>query len=99
MSAIGQSWDGFFINLDRSTERRAHMEKQLQASGLGHYRRFSASDGNLIRTKSTRGRKSKLPMIGDPDRISTETPLNRSTIACAIARQRRKCPSPKLSWL
>ena len=28
-----------------------------------------------IRTKSTRGRKSKLPMIGEPDRISTETPL------------------------
>jgi GR25 family glycosyltransferase involved in LPS biosynthesis len=54
MSAIGQSWDGFFINLDRSIERRAHMEKQLQAGGLGHYRRFSASDGNLIRTKSTR---------------------------------------------
>jgi GR25 family glycosyltransferase involved in LPS biosynthesis len=54
MNAMPQSWDGYFINLDRSIERRAHMENQLSASGLDHYRRFSASDGKLIRTKSTR---------------------------------------------
>ena len=51
------------------------------------------------RTKSTRERKSKLPMIGDPDRIRIETAGSASTSECAIARQRRKWPSPKLSWL
>jgi GR25 family glycosyltransferase involved in LPS biosynthesis len=49
-----QPWDGFFINLDRSVDRRNHMEEQLRAGGLGHYRRFSGSDGRLIRTSSKR---------------------------------------------
>jgi len=33
---------------------------------------------------------SKLPITGEPEIISTDTPLYRSTISCAIARQRRK---------
>jgi GR25 family glycosyltransferase involved in LPS biosynthesis len=49
-----QPWDGFFINLDRSVDRRNHMEEQLRAGSLGHYRRFSGSDGRLIRTSSKR---------------------------------------------
>jgi GR25 family glycosyltransferase involved in LPS biosynthesis len=49
-----QPWDGFFINLDRSVDRRNHMEEQLRAGGLDHYRRFSGSDGRLIRTSSKR---------------------------------------------
>jgi hypothetical protein len=52
-----------------------------------------------IRTKSTRVRKSKLPMIGDPDRIRTDAALRRATMECAIFRQRLKWPNPKLSWL
>ncbi|HML09213.1 MAG TPA: hypothetical protein VK432_00020 [Stellaceae bacterium] len=43
-----------------------------------------------MRTKSTRERKSKLPMIGDPDRIKTETEESLSTSEWAIARQRRR---------
>jgi hypothetical protein len=50
-----------------------------------------------MRTKSTRRRNSKLPMIGEPDRISTDMLGLRSTRALAIARQRRKWPSPKRS--
>ena len=53
----------------------------------------------LLPQQSTRARKSKLPMIGEPDRIRTESPLKRSTSEWAIARQRRKCPSPNVSWL
>ena len=52
-----------------------------------------------MRTKSTLARKSKLPMIGEPERISTESPWRWSTKEWAIARQRRKWPSPKESWL
>ena len=51
------------------------------------------------RTKSTRARKSKLPMIGEPDRIRTERFLWLATRAWAISRQRRRWPRPKLSWL
>ncbi len=51
------------------------------------------------RTKSTLERKSKLPIMGEPERISTETAGSASTKECAIARHRRRCPSPKLSWL
>jgi hypothetical protein len=51
------------------------------------------------RTKSTRARKSKLPMIGEPDRISTDTSLSFSTREWAIARHRRRCPRPIVSWL
>jgi hypothetical protein len=51
------------------------------------------------RTKSTRERKSKLPMMGEPDRISTDRCLKRSTSEWAMVRQRRRWPSPKVSWL
>jgi GR25 family glycosyltransferase involved in LPS biosynthesis len=40
---------GFFINLDRSPERRAEVEKQLQLLGLTQrYRRFAAANGNTL---------------------------------------------------
>jgi hypothetical protein len=52
-----------------------------------------------MRTKSTRERKSKLPMIGDPDKIRTDSEVSPSTKEWAIARHRRRWPSPKLSWL
>jgi hypothetical protein len=42
------------------------------------------------RTKSTRERKSKLPMIGDPDRMRTESSSFSSHIAWAMVRHRRK---------
>jgi len=51
------------------------------------------------RTKSTRGPKSKLPIIGEPDKIKTDKSSYCSTNALAIARQRLRCPKPKLSWL
>jgi hypothetical protein len=51
------------------------------------------------RTKSTRVLKSNDPMIGDPDTIKTFSFGNASASACAIVRQRRMCPNPKLSWL
>jgi hypothetical protein len=38
-------------------------------------------------------------MIGDPERIKIETAGSASTREFAIARHRRKWPSPKLSWL
>ena len=51
------------------------------------------------RTKSTRARKSKLPMMGEPDRIRTVRFPVPPTMACAIARHRLRWPRPKLSWL
>jgi hypothetical protein len=39
-------WSGYYINLDRSYERRAAIEDQLQRAGLlSSYRRFPAVDG------------------------------------------------------
>jgi hypothetical protein len=38
-------------------------------------------------------------MIGDPERIKIETAGSASTSEFAMARQRLKWPSPKLSWL
>jgi glycosyl transferase, family 25 len=40
--------NGFFINLDRSPERRAHMEAQLRRVGIDWVRRFGAIDGNTL---------------------------------------------------
>src|SRR5260221_292101 len=38
-------YDGYYINLDRSPDRRANMERQFDAFGLGStYRRFAAFD-------------------------------------------------------
>ena len=43
------SYTGVYINLDRSTERRAAMEAQIARYGLaGRYRRFRAADGNIL---------------------------------------------------
>ena len=40
------SWSGFYINLDRSTDRDARMRAQLEALSLeGNYARFPAVDG------------------------------------------------------
>ncbi|HZF83553.1 MAG TPA: glycosyltransferase family 25 protein, partial [Burkholderiaceae bacterium] len=39
--------DGFYINLDRSTDRRDAMESQLQALAMPWVRRFPALDGAL----------------------------------------------------
>jgi GR25 family glycosyltransferase involved in LPS biosynthesis len=40
---------GFYINLDRSPERRAHMEAQIARFGLaGNYQRFAAIEGKLL---------------------------------------------------
>jgi GR25 family glycosyltransferase involved in LPS biosynthesis len=40
---------GFFINLDRSIDRRAQMESHLASHGLGdYYRRFPAANGNPL---------------------------------------------------
>ena len=40
---------GFYINLDRATDRRKEMEAQLAKFGLAdRYQRFSASDGNSL---------------------------------------------------
>ena len=41
-------WDGYFINLDRATERRRRMEGQIRQQGLGRYRRFPAVDGRAL---------------------------------------------------
>lgn len=46
-------WHGYYINLDRATERRASIEAQLEHLGLsGSYTRFRAVDG---KEKSTSG--------------------------------------------
>lgn len=42
-------WTGYYINLDRSPERRAVMEGQLAQLGLaGRYRRLAACDGRSL---------------------------------------------------
>jgi GR25 family glycosyltransferase involved in LPS biosynthesis len=43
------SYSGFYINLDRSRERRADVEAQLAQHTLAHaYTRFKAADGNSL---------------------------------------------------
>src|SRR5258708_29269111 len=45
----GMSYTGFYINLDRSRERRAEIEAQLAQHKLEHvYARFKAADGNAL---------------------------------------------------
>jgi GR25 family glycosyltransferase involved in LPS biosynthesis len=47
------NWSGCYINLDRSSERRRHIEKEIERCGLkGRYRRFAAIDGNSIYANS-----------------------------------------------
>jgi len=47
------------------------------------------------RTKSTLERKSKLADMGEPEELAPKLGGIRSTKECAIARHRRRCPSPK----
>lgn len=48
-------YTGFYINLDRSPERRAEMETHLAQYGLEkNYRRFAAADGNSLNFPNTR---------------------------------------------
>lgn len=44
------TWTGYFINLDRSTERRASIEAQLETAGLTDaYQRLAAVDGSSLK--------------------------------------------------
>ena len=46
-------YQGHFINLDRSTERRATMDAQLERLGIkDRYRRFRAADGNVLHVRN-----------------------------------------------
>lgn len=50
---------GFYINLDRSPDRRQKMEKQLETLGLaGAYARFSAVDGRVASRRATSSKLS-----------------------------------------
>jgi GR25 family glycosyltransferase involved in LPS biosynthesis len=43
------SYQGFYINLDRSIDRRTHIESEIARCGLQHrYRRFPAAEGNVL---------------------------------------------------
>jgi GR25 family glycosyltransferase involved in LPS biosynthesis len=49
------SYIGFYINLDRSIERRSHMEVQLARFQVQDiYRRFAAADGNVLGLPNSR---------------------------------------------
>src|SRR5258708_15667754 len=49
------AYRGFYINLDRSPERRGEVEAQLKRFGLEHrYRRFPAADGNVLNVPNPR---------------------------------------------
>jgi GR25 family glycosyltransferase involved in LPS biosynthesis len=49
------SYIGFYINLDRSRERRSHMEVQLARFQVQDiYRRFAAADGNVLDLPNSR---------------------------------------------
>ena len=53
------SYAGYYINLDRSTGRRAQIEEQIARLGLSEtYRRFAAASGNALNFPNTR--KSKI---------------------------------------
>jgi GR25 family glycosyltransferase involved in LPS biosynthesis len=48
------TWDGYYINLDRSPDRRARVETQLQGLGLSErYRRFPAVDGRGLNRRTS----------------------------------------------
>ena len=47
--AVPHVYDGYYINLDRSVERRLRFEKQIASLGLSKiYRRFTAVDGSKL---------------------------------------------------
>ena len=53
LAQVSRSWDGFFINLDRSPERRRRIEQQLSTLGIADcYKRFQAVDGRQIAASS-----------------------------------------------
>lgn len=55
-ASAARAWDGYYINLDRASERRERIERQLQALGLAdRYRRFPAVDGQTLKRQSPRG--------------------------------------------
>jgi GR25 family glycosyltransferase involved in LPS biosynthesis len=57
--ATGINWSGYFINLDRSLDRRRAIEGQLERAGLLlAYRRFPAVDGRALAPDP------KAPMVG-----------------------------------
>jgi GR25 family glycosyltransferase involved in LPS biosynthesis len=45
-------WDGYFINLDRATERRERMQSQFRQFALPNYRRWPAVDGKKLSRNS-----------------------------------------------
>ena len=48
------TYDGYYINLERSADRRARIETELATHGLTRYTRFVASEGNAMNFPSTR---------------------------------------------
>jgi GR25 family glycosyltransferase involved in LPS biosynthesis len=52
---VQHSWTGSYINLDRSGDRRASIEGQLQRAGISHlYSRFPAIDGAALPASGSR---------------------------------------------
>lgn len=46
-------WSGYYINLDRATERRRRIEAQLERFGAtGRYERLPATDGKTVKRRS-----------------------------------------------
>ena len=55
------SYQGYYINLDRSTARRAAIEAQLSSLRIAHrYRRFAGADGNSLGVASTKLRAGEI---------------------------------------
>lgn len=55
------SYVGFYINLDRSRERRAEIEEQLARHKLEHlYTRFKAADGNVLNLPNPHLKKGEM---------------------------------------
>ena len=55
-ASAGRHWNGYYINLDRSPERRRRTETELARYGLAaHYQRFPAVDGRLLKRSSPVG--------------------------------------------
>jgi GR25 family glycosyltransferase involved in LPS biosynthesis len=53
-AGVAPNYDAYYINLNRSTERRASVESQLETYGLSnYYRRFPAVDGSSLPPRSS----------------------------------------------
>jgi len=71
------SYVGFYINLDRSSERKALLEAQLMRLGLQHrYRRFPAAAGNAL---------------GFPNPSLTESEIGCFISHYLVLKQNRNC--------